>query len=117
MWWWFILPIIEPHQSRLLNSGLNWVVAIYICIIIPHYLVQGVQDLNDIDIEIIFRYKLTIFLTRDINSKRERPCHGVHILWMILIIEPPHLNFFVLYSHFIFAIFSDKMIEKKKKLR
>ena len=25
---WFILPIIEPPQSKLLNSGLNWVVAI-----------------------------------------------------------------------------------------
>ena len=26
---WFILPIIEPPQSRLFNSGLNWVVAIW----------------------------------------------------------------------------------------
>ena len=48
VWWcgggvvWSILPIIEPPQSRLFNSGLNWVVAIMIydlqfCISSPKY--------------------------------------------------------------------------------
>ena len=27
-WWWSILTIIEQPQSKLFNSGLNWVVAI-----------------------------------------------------------------------------------------
>ena len=49
---WFILPIIEPPQSRLFNSGLYWVVAI--CIIFhisytPILYTTGRSNLNDKD--------------------------------------------------------------------
>ena len=44
VWWWsgggvvvwFTLPMIEPPQSALFKSGLNWVVAIVLVTIITH---------------------------------------------------------------------------------